>query len=60
MFNILFRNKKNKKLYLKLCNVINVTNKNDGQKMYLYINLKQFKFFVRECSEFNEKFEKIS
>jgi len=37
---------------------INSTNAQDGQVMVLYEN-KDGKLFVREITEFNEKFEKV-
>lgn len=52
------RNKKNLKLYKVLDEVTNSTNENDGQVMVLYQDLKGKKY-VREKSEFLEKFEKV-
>lgn len=52
--NILWRHNKTDKIYKTLGTVINCTNSNDGQLMYLYTdgNLT----FVREANEFLEKF----
>ena len=49
------RNKKSGKLYRCIVakNLINTTNKDDGQKMIFYFDGKDF--FVREYSEFIEK-----
>ena len=48
-------NIKNKTYYICLGEVTNATNAQDGQKMYLYSNGKDF--YVREQEEFNGKFE---
>jgi len=47
-------NNKNKTQYIRLGEVINATNEQDGQKMYLYTN--GVDFFVRELEEFGIKF----
>ena len=53
-----YRNHKNQKIYTILnLDVINCTNQVDGQRMVLYsIDGKQF---VREFTEFMQKFEKV-
>ena len=52
-----YRNKKNGKIYTVTGEVLNCTNKQDGQEMFMYkvddCNLT----FVRSKEEFNEKFE---
>ena len=55
-----YRNKKNKKLYVVLHKeLINCTNKVDGQEMILYTLLGDSnKKFCREKNEFFEKFTK--
>lgn len=54
-----FKNKKNGKTY-KAClmyNVLNKTNKNNGEEMILYTDGNNL--FVRETTEFYKNFEKI-
>jgi hypothetical protein len=55
----LYKNKKNGNLYIYHGEIINATNKNDGQVMILYGSMKEGKKFVREKKEFFEKFEKL-
>ena len=60
----IFQNKKTKKFYKLLGTVINTTNAQDGQVMFVYVPLKQEEeeinlTFVRERKEFLEKFELI-
>ena len=54
-----YRNKKNGKIYTVTGEVLNCTNKQDGQEMFMYkvddCNLT----FVRSKEEFYEKFEKL-
>ena len=54
-----YRNKKNGKIYTVTGEVLNCTNKQDGQEMFMYkvddCNLT----FVRSKEEFNQKFEEI-
>lgn len=56
----LVKNKKNQKRYLRLFKLINATNQNDGQVMYLYLGPHKDKhgwgLFVREINEFENKF----
>lgn len=54
-----YRNKKNGKTYTVIGEVINCTNEQDGQKMYLYKQDECELTFVREINEFNIKFERI-
>jgi len=53
-----YKNIKTSHVYLFLGEVINATNKNDGQKMILYDDRKGT-YYVRETKEFYEKFEKF-
>ena len=54
-----FVNKKNNTLYEVVdFGVTNATNKNDGEQMYLYTSLTDYKVYVRNAVEFKEKFEK--
>ena len=59
----IFQNKKTRKFYKLLGTVINTTNAQDGQVMFVYAPLKQEEeinlTFVRERKEFLEKFELI-
>lgn len=54
-----YRNKKNGKIYTVTGEVLNCTNEQDGQEMFMYkvddCNLT----FVRSKEEFNQKFEEI-
>lgn len=52
---MLYKNKKNGKLYTYLNTCINATNSLDGQQMVLYT--KDNLLFVREKSEFFNKFD---
>jgi hypothetical protein len=52
-----YLNIKNGKIYIRLRDVINATNKDDGQVMVLYC--RNEKYFVREREEFNKKFKFI-
>jgi hypothetical protein len=55
-----YRNKKNGNIYIRDKNVINATNSNDGQVMVLYRKEEDYdNWYVREISEFYEKFEKV-
>ena len=55
-----YRNKKNKHIYKILNYAINCTNAQDGQQMCIYYNEEnESQLFVREVSEFNEKFEPV-
>lgn len=63
----IFQNKKTKKFYKLLGTVINTTNAQDGQIMFVYSSLEDIiedvyetrKVFVRERQEFLEKFELV-
>ena len=62
----IFQNKKTKGYYKLLGTVINTTNAQDGQIMFVYTSLNQpdditepRKTFVRERVEFLEKFELV-
>ena len=56
----IYRNKKNKKLYLVLSNdIISTTNAYEGKKMVLYSDEDMTKLFIRELDEFNIKFDFI-
>jgi len=55
----LYKNKKNGLPYVIVDEVINCTNDQDGQKMYLYRPANKNLLFVREKNEFHEKFEKF-
>ena len=54
-----YKNKKNGKIYTVTGEVLNCTNEQDGQEMFMYkvddCNLT----FVRSKEEFNQKFEEI-
>lgn len=50
-----YRNLKNGKTYILLCEVTNATNAQDGEVMCLYTN-EENKLFVREKEEFHKKF----
>lgn len=52
---ILFRNKKNQKIYKALGVITNATNSNDGQKMVLYI-AEDSNVYARSLDEFKIKF----
>lgn len=52
---MLYKNKKNGKLYTYLNTCINATNSLDGQQMVLYT--KDNLLFVREKNEFFNKFD---
>ena len=57
---MIYKNKKNEKVYRIIGRVINATNAQDGQVMFLYEQTEnRGKLFVREEKEFFEKFEKI-
>lgn len=58
----IFQNKKTKNYYKLLGTVINTTNAQDGQVMFVYEPIKQDEdklTFVRDRKEFLEKFELI-
>lgn len=56
---MLYRNKKNGKLYSVIGQAINCTNAQDGQRMVIY-ELPGCDFtFVRCLYEFQEKFEEV-
>lgn len=64
----LWRNKKNQKLYQVLnYNILNCTNEQDGQKMYLYRVFSEKvldeqgeeRLFVRSEEEFKIKFDRV-
>jgi hypothetical protein len=57
---MLYRNKKTNELYsIIMLNVVNATNGSDNQLMVLYSPYpKNGEVFIREQSEFNEKFER--
>ena len=64
-FNFLpCRNKKSGKIYYfsDNKNIINATNKNDGQEMIFYFNIgeNEAQFYVREKNEFYNKFVTLS
>lgn len=53
-----FKNKKNGKLYYVVGEAINVTNAQDGQKMYIYRAAEgDSPIYVRSIEEFNLKFD---
>ena len=52
-----YRNKKNGKIYTVTGEVLNCTNKQDGQEMFMYKVDDCELTFVRSKEEFNEKFE---
>jgi hypothetical protein len=58
---MIYKNKKNQKCYVLLCeNVTNCTNAQDQQRMCLYTTCNDpNKYFVRERTEFMEKFEEV-
>jgi hypothetical protein len=53
------RNKKTGQKYIIQERCINTTNNVDGQKMVVYTSYDKGELFVREESEFQEKFEKL-
>lgn len=57
--NTKFKNKKNGKIYTVIDNVINCTNAQDGQEMFLYTLPNCDMKFVRSKQEFLEKFELV-
>lgn len=56
---MLYRNKKNGKIYILIAEAINCTNAQDGQKMYIYKQDDCPLTFVRSQEEFHEKFEEV-
>jgi len=57
---MLYKNKKNGKLYGTIGTALNATNAQDGQAMILYAPLEENTVpFVREHAEFFEKFEEV-
>lgn len=60
---MLYKNKKNNKIYMYLKDVIDCTNSRDGEKSVLYCTKADdgnIMYFVREYNEFMEKFEFVS
>lgn len=57
MKNYKYRNKKNGKIYIVLGKVTDCTNERDGTVCILYTD--ETKLFVREKTEFFEKFEEV-
>jgi CTP synthase (UTP-ammonia lyase) len=55
-----YRNKKTGKIYSTMMTVYNATNYADNELMVLYHNRNIDKTFVREITEFEEKFEYVN
>ena len=57
----LYRNRKNRKLYLRHGELVDCTNSRDGTRVIAYSLADETRpRFVREAAEFAEKFEKVT
>ena len=58
--NMIYRNKKTKKLYVVLFDAIDATNARDGEPVTIYRPKREpFEVYVRDTVEFIQKFELV-
>ena len=54
-----YKNKKTGKIYILLREIVDATNGREGKTVVLYIEPVQLRMYVRDATEFLEKFEVI-